>query len=175
MYLTPLLAATSSSRRALVNLGLSATGPYNSFFRALLTVAQRHAAPAHSLQLRRVSEYLIDLEVLPTYLFNASGEDLIFPPNVLQRCPAPTFVGNVAASFPGEMVLLHPLASFTVWLNSTATFIWQRCDGRRTVREIAVDLRSKFPEETGDKLQHDLVATLATLGKLDLLTWEETT
>jgi hypothetical protein len=43
-----------------------------------------------------------------------------------------------------DTVVLDRAAEQIHRLNSTASFIWHRCDGRRTVREIADELAGSF-------------------------------
>ena len=45
----------------------------------------------------------------------------------------------------GELLLHHPGSTRTVYLNETATLIWQICDGQRTTEEIAQLLQGAFP------------------------------
>ena len=46
----------------------------------------------------------------------------------------------------GELLLHHPGSTRTLYLNETATLIWQVCDGQRTIADIAELLQDAFPE-----------------------------
>ena len=41
-----------------------------------------------------------------------------------------------------EAMLYDPAHDVVHYLNATACFIWERCDGRRTAENIAADLRN---------------------------------
>jgi hypothetical protein len=58
-----------------------------------------------------------------------------------------------------ELLLYHPAATTTVYLNETASLIWQLCDGHRSVGEIAELLRESFPK-MDTAIASDLEATL---------------
>ena len=45
----------------------------------------------------------------------------------------------------GELLLHHPGSTKTLYLNETASLIWQLCDGQRTTEEIAALLQDAFP------------------------------
>jgi hypothetical protein len=69
----------------------------------------------------------------------------------------------------GDTVVLDRTAEKIHRLNSTAGFIWQRCDGRRTVGDIAEELAGAF--EVVPEVAHEAVVTairqLDGLGLLD--------
>lgn len=47
----------------------------------------------------------------------------------------------------GETLLYHLGQTKTVYLNQSATIIWQLCDGERTVDEIVSLLQENYPED----------------------------
>ena len=59
----------------------------------------------------------------------------------------------------GEILLYHPSKTTVLYLNPTASLIWELCDGRRTTAEIVELLRGAFPEAT-DSLDEDVESTL---------------
>jgi hypothetical protein len=61
--------------------------------------------------------------------------------------------------FDGELLLYHPGLTKTVYLNPTASLVWQLCDGRRSAGEIAELLRASFPDDRS-RIEHDVAATL---------------
>lgn len=48
----------------------------------------------------------------------------------------------------GELLLFHPGRTTILYCNRTAALIWQLCNGRRTVQEIAALLATAYPEAT---------------------------
>jgi len=65
----------------------------------------------------------------------------------------------------GDTVVLDRATEQIHRLNATASFIWHRCDGRRTVRDIADELAGSFdidPEPANE-------AVLGALRQLDQL------
>jgi len=62
----------------------------------------------------------------------------------------------------GELLLYHVSDTKILYLNSTASVIWQLCDGKRTVDDIVALLRGEYPE-AGDALVGDVEAALAEL------------
>lgn len=63
-----------------------------------------------------------------------------------------------------ELLLYHPTKTTTVYMNQTASIVWQLCDGKRTVGEITELLRESFPE-AGDELTVDVEKTLDTFSQ----------
>ena len=59
----------------------------------------------------------------------------------------------------GELLLYHPAATTTVYLNETASLIWHLCDGQRSVGEIVASLQESFPE-AGDGIASDVESAL---------------
>jgi len=68
----------------------------------------------------------------------------------------------------GDTVVLNRAAEQIHRLNSTASFIWHRCDGRRTVRDIADELTGTFDVEP-EAANEAVVAALRQLDQLGLL------
>jgi Coenzyme PQQ synthesis protein D (PqqD) len=67
-----------------------------------------------------------------------------------------------------ETVVLDLGAAQIHQLNATASFIWHRCDGRRTVVEIAEELAGSFGVDYAPARQA-VEATLRRLAELGLL------
>lgn len=63
-----------------------------------------------------------------------------------------------------ELLLYHPTKTTTVYMNQTASIVWQLCDGKRTVSEITQLLKDSFPE-SGDELTLDVTKTLDTFSQ----------
>lgn len=59
-----------------------------------------------------------------------------------------------------ELLLYHPAKTLTVYMNETATLVWQLCDGKRTVSEIVQRLQEAYPE-SADEMQNDVEQTLS--------------
>jgi len=68
----------------------------------------------------------------------------------------------------GDTVVLDRAAERIHRLNSTAGFIWQRCDGRRTVGDIAEELAGAFDVAPG-AANEAVVAAIRQLDELGLL------
>lgn len=58
-----------------------------------------------------------------------------------------------------ELLLYHPGQTKTIYLNETASLIWQLCDGNRTVGEIAKLLKDAFPDGA-ESMEDDVDQTL---------------
>lgn len=70
-----------------------------------------------------------------------------------------------------ETVVLDLDAERIHQLNTTASFIWDQCDGHRTVAEIAAELARSF--DVDHRTAHEAVhATLRRLDELQLLDGE---
>lgn len=54
-----------------------------------------------------------------------------------------------------ELLLYHPAATKTIYLNQTASLVWQLCDGVRTVSEIAELLCESYPD-AADTIRADV-------------------
>jgi hypothetical protein len=61
--------------------------------------------------------------------------------------------------FDGELLLYHPGLTKTVYLNPTASLVWQLCDGQRSAREIMELLRESFPDDSAG-IEKDVTTTL---------------
>jgi hypothetical protein len=59
----------------------------------------------------------------------------------------------------GELLLYHPNEGKILYCNSTASLIWQLCDGQRSVKEIVTLLSAAFPE-AGASIQAEVGAAL---------------
>jgi hypothetical protein len=68
----------------------------------------------------------------------------------------------------GDTVVLDRAAERIHRLNATASFIWHRCDGRRTVRDIADELAGSFDVEP-EAANEAVVAAVDQLDQLGLL------
>jgi hypothetical protein len=63
-----------------------------------------------------------------------------------------------------ELLLYHPAATKTVFLNETACLIWQLCDGERSVGEIVELLRESVPE-LGTAIPSDVETALSSFAE----------
>jgi len=68
----------------------------------------------------------------------------------------------------GEMVVLDRTANLIHQLNQTASFIWHRCDGQYTAREIAAQLVDAFEIDL-DTAEGSVKAALQQFEQLGLL------
>jgi Coenzyme PQQ synthesis protein D (PqqD) len=70
----------------------------------------------------------------------------------------------------GELVVLDRTVNRIHQLNPTATFIWDQCDGQRTVQEIAEQLAGSFEVEldTAREAVTGLIHRLRDLALLEL-------
>lgn len=59
-----------------------------------------------------------------------------------------------------ELLLYHPGETKTVYLNQTASLVWQLCDGERSAGDITRLLQDSFPESS-DQIAADVRAALA--------------
>jgi Coenzyme PQQ synthesis protein D (PqqD) len=67
------------------------------------------------------------------------------------------------------MVVLDREGELVHQLNRTASFIWDRCDGRRSIRQIGADLAAAFDVDLGTATE-DVAATVSQLESLGLVT-----
>jgi PqqD family protein of HPr-rel-A system len=69
----------------------------------------------------------------------------------------------------GETVVLDRASDLVHQLNQTASFIWARCDGHSTARDIADQLTDAFDvdRETAETAVMATLKQLETLGLLD--------
>ena len=74
----------------------------------------------------------------------------------------------IAPVVEGEMVVLDLDASLVHQLNVTASFIWDRCDGRCTVSEIAEELAGAFGTNPEASIEA-VTAALRRFAELGLL------
>ena len=59
-----------------------------------------------------------------------------------------------------ELLLYDPEKTKTIYLNPTASLIWQLSDGSRTVNEIISVLQESYPDAS-DNIPHDVATALA--------------
>jgi Coenzyme PQQ synthesis protein D (PqqD) len=64
--------------------------------------------------------------------------------------------------------LYDEIAQFVVTLNSSASEIWQRCDGSATTEEIVSDIAREYAADE-QEVRHDVRATLSELRSLGLV------
>lgn len=76
-------------------------------------------------------------------------------------------------SLPDEIMLYFPEHEKAFVLNSSATSIWELCDGKRTIVQISQELGQRFGC-CGDELLHDVIDAITQLRKHGLLKLEET-
>jgi hypothetical protein len=60
----------------------------------------------------------------------------------------------------GELLLYHPATTATIYLNDTASLVWNLCNGERSVGEIMDVLKDSFPE-AADSIPEDVEMTLS--------------
>ena len=58
-----------------------------------------------------------------------------------------------------EVLLYHPGLTKAVYLNDTASLIWQLCDGQRSDEDIVLLVREGFADESAD-IAGDVYTTL---------------
>jgi hypothetical protein len=68
----------------------------------------------------------------------------------------------------GESVVLDPVGNQVHRLNSSASYVWERCDGRRSVEEIAAELAAEHTIALDDVLA-DVQRVIREFGELGLL------
>lgn len=68
----------------------------------------------------------------------------------------------------GETVVLDRRLGKVHQLNRTASYVWQRCDGRTEVGEIVASLARSYGVEPGD-VEADVAAVMAQFAELRLL------
>jgi PqqD family protein of HPr-rel-A system len=72
----------------------------------------------------------------------------------------------------GETVVLDRRLGKVHQLNRTASYVWQRCDGRTELREIIASLAQSYGGEPGD-VEGDVGAVMAKFEELGLLETQE--
>ena len=75
--------------------------------------------------------------------------------------------GIRAETIDGETVLYDPLRGHAVYLNETASLIWQLCDGSRTADEMATALQRELPGKP--QVGEDMRETIARFAAAGLL------
>lgn len=68
-----------------------------------------------------------------------------------------------------ELLLYHPSKTLAVYMNETATLVWQLCDGKRTVAEIIQRLQEAYPE-AADNMESDVEQALAVFSEHGAIT-----
>jgi len=63
-----------------------------------------------------------------------------------------------------ELLLYHPAKTKTVYMNETASLVWQLCDGQRSIGDISELLKESFPE-AADRVAEDVESTLKTFAE----------
>ena len=61
-----------------------------------------------------------------------------------------------------EILLYNPTNNKTLYINKSASIIWQLCDGRQTVQDIISMIQDAYPGNENE-LKDDIVTTLKTL------------
>lgn len=67
-----------------------------------------------------------------------------------------------------ELILLDVASHRVHHLNPTASVIWQRCDGRHSVAEIATELADAYGVSR-EKVLKDVLHTLGELARMKLI------
>jgi len=65
--------------------------------------------------------------------------------------------------------LVRKKNEFQADMDRLGSFVWQRCDGKTSVKEILKALEKEFPDEKN--LDHRLFAFLTQMGQLDYLSF----
>jgi len=63
-----------------------------------------------------------------------------------------------------ELLLFNPKSTNILYLNETASLIWQLCDGQRSVHDMVSLLTETFPE-AGASIKKDVEDTIALFKK----------
>ena len=61
-----------------------------------------------------------------------------------------------------ETLLYHPGNNKTLYINKSASIIWQLCTGEQTVADIISLIKDAYPAEL-DSIEQDVIATLTEL------------
>ncbi len=61
----------------------------------------------------------------------------------------------------GEILLYSPASTRSIYLNPSASVIWQLCNGEATIGEITQALSERFPD-AADSIGTDVVETIQT-------------
>ncbi len=59
----------------------------------------------------------------------------------------------------GEILLYSPSSTRSVYLNSTASLIWQLCDGKQSIKQIITQLQKAFPDAK-DSIEDDVTRSI---------------
>jgi hypothetical protein len=89
----------------------------------------------------------------------------------MKKCPIKT-KDTAHRVLSDEAIVVNFQNSFFYNLNPVGTFIWERCDGQHTLRQIAADLSEEYdvsPEEAARDCQ-DFIDSLVEQG---LLQWSD--
>jgi len=69
----------------------------------------------------------------------------------------------------GEMLLYSPASTRSIYLNPSASVIWQLCNGEATISEIIEALSERFPE-AADSIHKDVADTIQTFLENEAIT-----
>jgi len=61
-----------------------------------------------------------------------------------------------------EILIYHPGNNKTLYINKSASIIWQLCTGEQTVADIIGLINDAYPTQPGN-LEQDVIATLTEL------------
>ena len=64
--------------------------------------------------------------------------------------------GYVLEREEGEIIVFHPSSARSFYLNESASFVWEMCDGDRRISGIIAELSSAYPEQTSE-IEEDVV------------------
>jgi hypothetical protein len=172
MYRKPLLASTIGSSGALAKLGISVGNFYDPIFKVFTYLADKHNT--NSIQPQDIDVVsLIDNIYIPNIY--SVNKDLTLLPPMLQQHPIPTYSGNCVtfrlSDNQYEIAIYHPFVGLTLWLNTTASLVWNRCNSHHTVTQIVDYMQDMFPNADRTTLEKDTISLLETLVNLDLLEW----
>jgi hypothetical protein len=67
-----------------------------------------------------------------------------------------------------EILLYHPGNNKTLYINKSASIIWQLCTGQQTVAEIIDLIKDAYPDQGAD-LAQDVISTLTDLKANDAI------
>jgi len=68
-----------------------------------------------------------------------------------------------------EVLLYNPANNKTLYINKSASVIWQLCNGEQTVKEIIKMIQDAYPSDEDD-LRQDILDTLKNLADNEAVT-----
>ena len=100
---------------------------------------------------------VLEIKPVPAWTWNAAV--IVVPP---RRASVR------ASAFDEEMIVFEPEGGNTFYMNKVASFVWERCDGVKSMREIAIALMDRY-EIPYDRALDDVEQVVAWLANSHLL------